>query len=188
MRRFSGLGSLLVAALVLMLACRPAPKKPRPQGDRRQAQTTSPRDLKTLCYRAKLWAMDQEMQRYRTWIQNAQDDQKRLEYRRALARLQVERERLQSMPPESLRLPRDSVVVLVTIPPEGCSLGMVLPYEGLSRSGPFYVVAGPPPGGCPVLQPGHRYRLVLRPVLPQNYPFPSSYVCIVAYREVPAEP
>ncbi len=175
---FLPLVPLVVGLLWLQTACQPRPSKRPVRRDTRQAAF----------HRAKLYALDLEIRQHRTWIQNTHDPQKRLMYQKTLARLQVERERWQALPPDSVPLPRDSIMVVVTFPHEGCTLGMVLPYEGLSRSGPFYLVTGILGGDCSVLKPKHRYRLTLLPVMPQTYPFPSSYVCIVAYHDLGPAP
>ncbi len=170
---------VMLAVLVWGAGCRAGTPKQSSQ----EASRTQHVRLRAY-HQAKLWALDQEIQRHRAWIQNTQDPQRRLAYQKALARLQVERERWIALPADSVALPKDSVQVVVTLPPEGCRRGLSLPYEGLTRSGPFYIVAGIVGDACRVLKPKHRYRLTLVPVLPQAYPFPSSYVCIVAYEEL----
>ncbi len=155
---------------------------------RRTPAGAGPQARRLAYYRAKLTALDLEIQRHEQWLKTTGDPQKRLAYQKNLARLRVEQERWRTLSPDTIPLPRDTLQVVVSFPPEGCHLGQVLPYEGLSRSGPFYIVAGIVGDSCQAIRPGHRYRLTLVPVLPQAYPFPSSYVCILAYQDLGPAP
>ena len=60
----------------------------------------------------------------------------------------------------------------------------LLHYAGESRSGPFYTVVGVRGGDLNAIKPGVHYRMVIQPLMPALYPFPSFYVCVKEYEEI----
>jgi hypothetical protein len=60
--------------------------------------------------------------------------------------------------------------------------GDLLEIKGISRSGPFYHVAGIKGNNYQVLIPGKTYQLTICPVYPRDYPFQSYYVYIEDFK------
>ncbi|HFC09248.1 MAG TPA: hypothetical protein ENJ54_05275 [Chloroflexi bacterium] len=148
------------------------------------------------CLQATVRALEMERQRYADWLQQASGDQA-ASYRHTLAYIDAALAKDRGLTPDEFRIAevyREMVPVLgnqqgqddigepqpivledawVEQTPPG-----LLFYAGMSRSGPFYTVVGVPGGDFGALKPGVHYRVVLQPLMPATYPFPSFYVCI----------
>ncbi len=176
--------------LGLTLGCH----SPAPQPT--SAPTTAP------CWQAALRAVDEEMQRYQTWLAQASDTNQRAAYRQALDYLADLRQRLQSLPPDTppwevtwapipgveqgtygrTPLPSAEPITLAQAWIEG-PLPSQVRFPEQTRSGPFYIATGTQ--GEITLQPNQPYRLTLQPLMPETYPFPSYYVCILRAETLP---
>ncbi len=163
------------------------------------ATPASATETQALCLDATRRAIDLEIAKYRNWLQNATDDAQRAMYQQALDYLQAQQTRYREMRPTDYHVadawryipnvvmgtygnaplpPSPEPVTLDEAWVEGDLPGL-LSYAGQTRSGPFYFVTGVK-GGFGQLQRGEHYRLVLQPVMPQSYPFPSFYVCVLS--------
>ena len=170
-----------------------------------QTSTPSPKASATqhLCLEGVRRAIDLEIARYQEWLQGSHDEAERAAYQQALDYLEKARQRYQSLEPAAFRLdetwryipgittgaygratlPAPSPITLDDAWVEEPLPGPLY-FQGQSRSGPFYTVVAVE-GGLEQMKPGVHYRVTLQPVMPQSYPFPSFYVCVVALEALP---
>lgn len=156
------------------------------------ALKTQEEDLLTLrqeLQSATIWALEAEIARYETSERPDRDER--------IALLREELERLRKLPPEEYPLPKGDETeekdfglllppvvreVTVTAPPQG--LGAILEVEGMTRSGPFFHVAGIRGGDFSVFRAAS-YRLTLYLLYRREYfmNIPSYYVYIASWEE-----
>jgi len=108
--------------------------------------------------------------------QNIPDFEKRIE------KLRTERERLKNNRYATFgySLPEGKTVrVKVT---HQYAQGSLLELVDMTRSGPFYHVAGIKGDDYKSLKPNETYRVWIDPVYPRDYPFPSYYVYIEDFK------
>ncbi len=153
-----------------------------------------------VCMDATTKALEMEISRYNSWLGNASASKKKM-YRNALDYLQRELKKYQQMDPADYK-PGDAChsipgVEIGTYGKTKCKcpsepitveawvrekLPGMLDYKGESRSGPFYIATGIKGGDFSVIKRGVHYDMTLYPLLPESYPFPSTYVCIGAFK------
>jgi len=175
--------------LVVLVGCQ-APTEPTPQ---QATPTSTPDPRAAVCREGLLRALEREMTRYETWLDQASAaDAAR--YQAALERLRTLYDQVRATPPAAFRddiayqylpgmeagvygqaaLPQERTIVLedawVTEP-----LPAMVEFSGQTRSGPFYIAVA----SVPNLEPGRHYRLTLRLLMPGTYPFPEFYVCVL---------
>jgi len=183
---------LLATALLILSGCAapatPAPPTPTPPPTEASA-TANPQ---ASCLEAAKIALQMEISTYQKWLADTTDETKKAAYTQALNYLQDRLHAYQAMSPQDYRpdglwqtipgadnghpLPPQKPVVLDNAWLGG-PLPAVLHFNGLTRSGPFYIVVGAAEGIR--LHPGVHYHLTVLPIMPQTYPFPSYYVCVL---------
>ncbi len=131
---------------------------------------------------ATIQAIDLEMKRYRGWIKGTKDAAQKAQYEARLRDLESEREKYARMSPSEYRLPKK--VELTGWFENGCAINSLVHFEGETRSGPFYHVAGVSGPGCSAMRPKVRYRMTMYLVHRRDYPFPDHYVYIADFEEV----
>ena len=142
---------------------------------------------------ATIWAVKAEIQRYQE-SEHPDKDAKISALRETLARLQnmlpedyplPSEEHPLGSPPTNfgVLLPPEIREVDVVSPPQ--SIGDLLEVVGMTRSGPFYHVAGIRGGDFSVFAPSSRYRLKLYLVYRREYflDIPNYYVYIASWEE-----
>jgi len=91
-----------------------------------------------------------------------------------------EYEKYKRVRPADYQLPeKRTVKVKVT---HAYQQGSVLELKGMSRSGPFYHVAGIRGDDYKSLKLNKTYRTTIYPVYPRDYPFPNYYVYIEDFK------
>ncbi len=183
---------LLATALLILSGCAapatPAPPTPTPPPTEASA-TANPQ---ASCLEAAKTALQMEISTYQKWLADTTDETKKAAYTQALNYLQDRLHAYEAMSPQDYRpdglwqtipgadnghpLPPQKPVVLDNAWLGG-PLPAVLHFNGLTRSGPFYIVVGAAEGIR--LHPGVHYHLTVLPIMPQTYPFPSYYVCVL---------
>ncbi len=183
---------LLATALLILSGCAapatPAPPTPTPPPTEASA-TANPQ---ASCLEAAKTALQMEISTYQKWLADTTDETKKAAYTQALNYLQDRLHAYEAMSPQDYRpdglwqtipgadnghpLPPQKPVVLDNAWLGG-PLPAVLHFNGLTRSGPFYIVVGAAEGIR--LHPGVHYHLTVLPIMPQTYPFPSVYVCVL---------
>jgi len=178
------------AVLVLVVAGCRAPAEPATP---RATLSSTPDPQAAVCREGLLRALEREMARYETWLDQAGEDDA-AQYQAAYAYLRDLYDRVQATPPTAFQddmayrpipgmevgsygrdaLPDERTVVLedawITEP-----LPAMVSFSGQTRSGPFYIAVA----SVPSLEPGRHYRLTLRLLMPGTYPFPEFYVCVL---------
>ncbi len=185
---------LFLALLVVLSGC--AAPTPQPTPSPSPTPTASPRQ--TACLQAAQTALQMEIDRYQKWLSNTTDPAKKQTYEQALHDLQTRLATYQHMAPadfhpealwryptgfSGLPLPKQAPILLPNAWLGG-PLPAMLHFPDQTRSGPFYIVVGVVEGLH--LHPGVHYRLTLLPIMPQSYPFPSFYVCVLEATPLPA--
>ncbi len=184
---------LFLALFALLSGC--AAPTPQPTPSPSPTPTASPRQ--TACLQAAQTALQMEINQYQKWLSTTTDAAKKQTYAQALHDLQTRLTTYEHMAPADFHpdalwqypagfsgppLPKQAPISL-----PNAWLGGPLPamvhYLGQTRSGPFYIVVGAVKGLR--LHPGVHYRLTLLPIMPQSYPFPSFYVCVLAATPLP---
>lgn len=154
------------------------------------------------CWSAAVRAVEEEIHRYQTWLSQTTDPNQQALYRKALTYLKDLHQRLQApslaTPPWEMTwrfipeveqgsygrhpLPPPDPILLMHAWLER-PLPAWVHFAGQTRSGPFYLATGTQ--GTLSVQPGISYRLLLQPLIPRTYPFPSYYVCILQAEPLP---
>jgi len=137
-------------------------------------------DLKEELLRATLVAIDMEIDRYAVKLEAAREgpgDPANIPFLATrIQELQRERIKYENMDPAAYKLPQK--VKARVKPTRPYAQGTLLEQKGLTRSGPFYHLAGVRGGDYGSIKPGKKYRMTLYLVYPRSYPFPSYYVYI----------
>jgi hypothetical protein len=154
------------------------------------------------CLQATVRALEMERERYEGWLKGASGEKAEV-YRQALAYLDAELAKYRSLPPTEFRIAsvyrfipgvttgwygQDSLGQPTPITLDDAWVGShrpeLLSFAGQTRSGPFYIVVGVRGGDLSAIKPGVHYRMVLQPLMPQVYPFPSVYVCVKQFEKL----
>jgi hypothetical protein len=93
--------------------------------------------------------------------------------------LKAEREKYLGMDPAAYTLPEKKTVIVKGSQP--VKKGSFLELVDMSRSGPFYHLAGIKNNDYSALKTGRRYILTIYLVYPRDYFFPSSYVYVSGF-------
>jgi hypothetical protein len=137
-------------------------------------------DLKKQCLAATVTAITLEIERYQQWIEvrKQQGDQQGLtELQQSLDALKADLEKYRAMDAADYSVPEKvDTVAWVGYKPEKNS---ILYLEDMSRSGPWYHLAGVAGGDYAVLRPDVKYRVNFIPVYPRQYGWmKSAYVYV----------
>jgi hypothetical protein len=143
------------------------------------------RDLKVACIKATVRAIGLEIDHRKMQLEAAKngpgDPANVPEFTQQIEEMNAEAEKYRNLKPEGYELPEtETVTVRVSSPLRD---GSMLMQEGMSRSGPFYHLAGVRGGDYAALQPGHTYRLLLYLVRRRAYPFPDHYVYVAGFTD-----
>jgi len=150
-------------------------------------QSASGELLKKACLEAAIKGINTEIARYQGWIdlrqQGQADAQDLPDLENRMRILKADLEKYQSLNPKDYQLP---VEVKKTAWVEGRpEVNAILHVEGMSRSGPWYHLAGIKGDDYEVLKPGIKYLMSFYKVYPRSYfNMESSYVCIAEYQEI----
>jgi hypothetical protein len=135
---------------------------------------------------ATMSAIEMEIERFEQKLKAAKegpgDPQNIPDFEKRIEKLNTDRERLKknSYPTFGYSLPEEKTVrVKVTHP---YAQGSLLELVDMTRSGPFYYVAGIKGDDYKSLKPNETYRVWIDPVYPRDYPFPSYYVYIEDFK------
>jgi hypothetical protein len=158
----------------------------RPSGSK-PVGTASGDLLKRPCLEAAVRGIKTEIFRYQGWIdlrkQNPSDPQDLPGLEEGMKTLKSDLERYQAMDPKDYRLPGGTKVKAWV---EGrAGENSILHIEGMSRSGPWYHLAGIKGDDYGVLVPDKKYLVTFYKVYPRNYfHMESAYVYIAEYQEL----
>ena len=193
-------GLMLAGAAVVLAAC--AAGEPSTPASAAAPTPDATAAWQSECLQATIRALEMERERYAGWLQQASGDQAAA-YRRVLADIDAALAKYRHLAPEGFRIAdayrriadilegryaqgipeQPQPVVLDDAWVEDDLPGQIF-YAGMSRSGPFYTVVGVRGGDLAALKPGVHYRVVLHPLMPATYPFPSFYVCVEQWEAV----
>lgn len=140
--------------------------------------------LKRACRNATLSAIEIEIERFEMKLDAASeglgDPGNVLIFENHIDELLDDDEKYKRMRPADYQLPKKKTVkVKVT---HAYQQGSLLELKGMSRSGPFYHVAGIRVGNYKSLKPNKTYRTTIYLVYLRDYPFPSYYVYIEDFK------
>ena len=140
--------------------------------------------LKRACQNTILSAIEIEIERFEMKRDAAReglgDPGNVLIFENRIDELLDEYDKYKRMRPADYQLPeKKTVKVKVT---HVYQQGSLLELKGMSRSGPFYHVAGIRGGNYKLLIPNKTYHTTIYPVYPRNYPFPNHYVYIEDFK------
>ncbi|MTK54591.1 hypothetical protein [Paludibacter sp.] len=165
-------------------------------------QTEVPQsEIKKLCLEATKTAIQLEMANYQRWIdvrkqQNAPAEA--AEFQKTLDSLKIELDTYQKMSvdkyilPESKQAPQDffsqdfarEKITTIAWVESNAQNNTVLHVEGMSKSGPWYHLAGIIGNDYTKLKPNTKYRITFYTVYKRNYwNMPSAYVCITSIQK-----
>lgn len=144
-------------------------------------EETAPRtEIKQACLSATVTAIELEIDRYKKWIdlrKQQGDTQALSELEKSMALLQADLERYSTMAVTDYVLPEKAVCTAWVENKLG--VNSLLYIERMSKSGPFYHLAGITGGDYSLLQPGTRYNMTLYKIYPRSYwNMESHYVYI----------
>ena len=176
-----------IAALVLTFCAGAAVGAAQPDGDQRQGATDvmMVSGLQQGCLAAAIVAIDLEIQRHERWIEVRQqqgDSQGLKVLRESLAALKADREKYAAMDADHYVLPER---MTVTGWVEGkAGRDAILYVEGMSKSGPWYHLAGIRGDEYAALQAGQKYSLDIYAVYKRSYgSMHSAYVYVDGPRQ-----
>jgi len=173
MNRYAGIWGL--AALILAAGC---------HGNIR---TGGPReDLNKGCLQATIDALNLEIARVQGWIdlrkQGTVQDNALPGFEADLKALQADLQRYGAMAPADYQVPEPNMLV-IWFEEDSPALNSIVYFDGLSRSGPWYHLAGVPGNDFTVLKPRTRYAATFYKVYPRSYfHMPSSYVYLAEWK------
>lgn len=195
---------ILVIALgaVALTACAPSPTTPPVPTPSSSVGANAAWQAE--CLQATVRALELERDKIQGWLKDAPADKEK-SYRQALEYIDEALAKYRRLSPDEFRIantfhyipgivvgaygrgePGDPKPITLSdawIAPNGHLPGL-LNYAGESRSGPFYTVVGVRGGDLNAIKAGVHYRMVIQPLMPAVYPFPSFYVCVKEYEEV----
>ena len=148
-------------------------------------ETSQQKNFKNTCLAATIKAIELEIGRYRSWIdlrKNKKIDQKDLPaLEDALSRLESDLKKYQQMTVADYNLP-DKITTKAWVESKAAD-NSILYVHGMSRSGPWYHLAGIAGGDYTILRPGVLREVVFYEVYPRNYwNMSSMYVCVTEVR------
>lgn len=144
-------------------------------------RSTEPEDVRTGCLRAAVRAVQAEMARLQGWIaqrKSAGEQGDLAELESSLKARQADLAKYQAMKPADFPLPepKEAVIWFEDAKPDFDS---ILYFEGLSRSGPWFHLAGMAGDGFASLKPKDKKKTTFYKVYPRSYfGMDSSYVYI----------
>jgi hypothetical protein len=138
--------------------------------------------LKENCIYSAMNGISTDIQRIENWLKNPDNlsEDKIADLKSKLSELKNELDKYKSLPASEYALP-EKIEIVGWINKKGDTL---LYSEGMSRSGPFYYIAGIYSGTLETLKPGVKYRMTIYLVHRRIYPFPDYYVYIANAEEV----
>lgn len=136
--------------------------------------------LKKACLKATLAAIKMERERFEQRLKVAKegpgDPQNIPDFEKRIEELDAEYGKYEKMGPAHCAVPeKKTVKVKVT---HAYQEGSILELKQMSRSGPFYHVAGIEGNDYELLKPDKTYQMTIYMVYPRDYPFTSHYVYI----------
>jgi hypothetical protein len=143
--------------------------------------------LKKACLEAAVKGINTEITRCQEWIdlrkQGQVDDQDLPDLEKAVVALKEDLNKHRTMSPQDYQPPEAvNLKGWVEGKPEENAIFYV---EGMSRSGPWYHLAGIKGGEYGILKPGAKYLVSFYKVYPRSYfNMESSYVYIAEYHEI----
>jgi len=136
--------------------------------------------LKKACLKATLSAIEMEIKRFeqklKTAMEEPGDPVNAPLFKSHIRELRAEHEMCNGTSPSEYELPEKKKIKVKTT--NQYKQGSLLELKGMSRSGPFYHVAGIRGDDYKSLKPGETYRLTIYPVYPRDYPFSGYYVYV----------
>ena len=134
--------------------------------------------LKENCIYAAMSGISTDILRIENWLKNPDNlsKDKIAELNAKLSELKNTLKKYETMPVSSYNLPEKREIT-GWVNEEGSTL---LYSEGMSRSGPFYHIAGIYSGDISILKPKVKYKMVIYLVYPRIYPFPDYYVYVAS--------
>lgn len=138
--------------------------------------------LKENCIYSAMNGISTDIQRIEDWLKspgNLSED-KVADLKSKLSELKNELNKYKLLPASEYALP-EKIEIVGWINKKGDAL---LYSEGMSRSGPFYRIAGIYSGALDTLKPGVKYKMTIYLVHRRIYPFPDYYVYVVNAEEV----
>lgn len=140
-------------------------------------------DLKKACLKAVVQSIDMEIERMEVKLnaaQNGPGDPANIPvFKNRIIELKAEWEKYLGTDPASYTLPEKKTVIVKNSHP--VKKGSFLELVDMSRSGPFYHLAGIKNDDYSFLKPDRRYTLTIYLVYPRDYFFPSSYVYVSGF-------
>jgi hypothetical protein len=140
-------------------------------------------ELKKACLKAVMQSIDMEIKRMQVKLNAAQngpgDPANVPVFKSRIEELKAERKKYLKMDPAAYTLPEKKILVVNNSQP--LKKGSLLGGLDMSRSGPFYHIAGIKNDNYSALKPGSKYTLTLYLVYPRDYFFPSFYVYVYAF-------
>lgn len=135
--------------------------------------------LKKDCVAAVIKAIGFEIKRFQLRLEAAKkgagDPANAPLLEKRIKELSSEREKYSNMDPEKYRIP-DRIKVTGSIN-NACRNNEMLNLTDMTRSGPFYHVAGVA-GDCKVISPNRNYTMTIYNIYPRDYRFTSAYVYV----------
>lgn len=143
-------------------------------------------ELKQACIQAAIRGIELEIERYQGWIdlrkQGAVEASNLPELEAELKALNEELETYQALRPEDYTLP-EKIQTTCWVEDQAAE-NSILYVEGMSRSGPWYHLAGIVGNDFSVLKPHKRYTATIYPVYTRSYFFmPSAYVYVAELKK-----
>lgn len=173
------IGLLLVATVVAgLFICEPL-----------NASEAGDRPLQEACIKATVRAIDMEIKTYERKLDTAQngpgDSSNIPVFKKRIAELKTELEKYRAMNPDSYTPPEKKTVTVTVGQPyqEGSILGL----DNMTKSGPFYHLAGIRGDDYKTLKTGQKYTMTIYPVYKRDYvlPFAANYYVYVSDYTVP---
>ena len=136
--------------------------------------------VKKSCLKATITAIKVEIGRCQRWIEqriNNPDAKDLPELKEELAKLQADLERFQKMKVHEYELPSKTATTVWVV--EAAKDGSILYVDRMSKSGPWYHLAGIVGDDYSVLQPDVRRKVTFYPVYKRSYwNMTSEYICV----------
>ena len=125
------------------------------------------RSLKKACIKATICAINQEINLYRQRLKAAEDG---AEYRKRIKELKSERRKYFFMRIDDYTLPQNQTVTVAVT--QSYRPGTILELTNLTRSGPFYHLAGIKDNNYRALKAGINYTMTIYKVYQKDYVLP----------------
>ena len=162
---------LILAALFLVPEARIRAVAPSPSAD------FGLNELKQGCLKATIGGINLEITRYQGWIDQRKKglvkDDALPGFESELIRLQADLEKYRTMNPADYRLP-EALTLQGWFEDAKPGVNSILYFDGLSRSGPWYHLAGIAGDQYNALVPQKKYQLKIYKVYPREYSYMES--------------